>query len=293
MAELSGADVPRLEALAESFDERARSVRELERLISRECDGLERLWSGADAAEFLSAWSSRHRLKLQAAADALTDVAELLVLNAEQQERTSAADGVIAGSTPVPVAVSESGIGLGSGLRSMGAELKHRLSEFQQYSEAYIKRSASNPLQSAFDEMTLTGSFERLVGTGSILILGGEFEESTRPGEAEFITGLPFKINDAITLGHSVLIDSDAIKPNLLDHEMQHVNDVEDVGASTFYSTYLANWAVNGLHGQDMTPGGEAYENIWWEQRANATQKGSPPDDLDFGRWDPRNWFEN
>lgn len=171
-------------------------------------------------------------------------------------------------------------------------ETGHRLSEFGQYGGAYADRWFDNPIQSVFDELTLTGPFERLVGSGSILLLGGEYQENVRPGEAEFITGLPFEINDAITLGHSVLVDDPQPRGGLLEHELQHVDDIEAVGGIGFYSTYLGNWIGNIIVGQDPSVGGEAYENIWWEQRADAAQRGNPPIDLDFGRFDPRNWFD-
>lgn len=171
-------------------------------------------------------------------------------------------------------------------------ETGHRLTEFGQYGRAYLDRWTGNPIQSAFDELTFTGQFERLVGSGAILLLGGEFQENIGDGDAEFITGLPFKFNDAITLGHSVLVDDARPGGGLVEHELQHVDDVEAVGGLGFYTSYLANWAGNIIGGQDPSIGGEAYENIWWEQRADAAQDGSPPFDLDFGRFDPRNWFD-
>lgn len=171
-------------------------------------------------------------------------------------------------------------------------ETVHRLSEFGQYGWAYTNRWLDNPLQSVFDELTLTAPFERLVGAGSILVLGGEYQENIGTGDAEFITGLPIRFNDAITLGHTVFVDDPRPSGGLLEHELQHVDDVEAVGGIGFYSTYLGNWIGNIIAGQDPSIGGEAYENIWWEQRADAAQDGNPPFDLDFGRFDPRNWFD-
>ncbi len=182
--------------------------------------------------------------------------------------------------------------GLTSAAGAAVDETGHRLSEFGQYGLAYTERWLDNPIQSVFDELTFTGQFERLVGAGSILFLGGEYQENLGNGDAEFITGLPIRFNDAITLGHSVLIDDPRPSGGLLEHELQHVDDVEAVGGVGFYSSYLGNWIGNIIGGQDPSIGGEAYENIWWEQRAHATQDGNPPSDLDFGRFDPRNWFD-
>lgn len=333
MAELVGADIERLRALAASFEEKAEAVRSMERRVSAACGELGRFWHGADATDFVGRWQSSHRPQLLAVAVGLVDASEQLMVNADEQQITSSvgngrsgsATGIGIGSARGRVRIGGGGAGGGGGgpfgfgfglpilgdgwdlvsefasdrwedatstVDAVADETAHRLSEFAQYGRAYTDRWLDNPIQSVFDELTLTAPFERLVGAGSILVLGGEYQENIRAGEAEFITGLPFEVNDAITLGHTVIVDDARPGGGLVQHEMQHVEDVEDVGGVGFYATYLGNWIGNILGGQDPSLGGEAYENIWWEQRAHDAQDGNPPFDLDLGRFDPRNWFD-
>lgn len=291
MPELIGADVERLRSLASSVDERAEAVRSLERRVSTACGELSGFWHGADAADFLGRWQSSHRPQLLAVAAGLVDASQLLSANADEQEKTSS-DTAGSAWGGIGDFVSDRWDDVTSTVDAVADETVHRLSEFGQYALAYTDRWLDNPVQSVFDELTLTAPFERLVGAGSILFLGGEFQENIDGGDAEFITGLPIKFNDAITLGHTVFVDDARPSGGLLEHELQHVADVEDVGGVAFYSSYLGNWIGNIIAGQDPSLGGEAYENIWWEQRAEAAQDGNQPFDLDFGRFDPRNWFD-
>ena len=177
-------------------------------------------------------------------------------------------------------------------ISDFGSEVGHRFWELGEYGWAQGTRRLTNPVQTFIDDMTLTGPFETLVATVAILGLGGEFEAGIGDGQFEGIHGTSIAPDGAITLGHTVIFDNPMPSDNLIEHEQQHVYDVESIGGAPFYATYIGNWIGNIVAGQDPAPGGEAYENIWWEQRADNVQHGPDvPGHLTFD-FDPRSWFD-
>ncbi|MEM7340494.1 MAG: hypothetical protein AAF467_17690 [Actinomycetota bacterium] len=167
-------------------------------------------------------------------------------------------------------------------------ETGHRFGELWAYNLARGERRFRNPFQAAWDDVTWTGPFEHLTGSGAILFGGGEFDDSIGNGRFEGIYGVPgLPGRGAITLGHSVLFGHENaadITSELSDHEYQHVLDIEDVGGLPFYGSYLAQWGVNIAMGQDPAPRGEAYRNIFWEDRGFAVQ---------FGQREPQGIFDD
>lgn len=168
----------------------------------------------------------------------------------------------------------------------------HRLGEFGEWGWARGKRRFTNPLQSLIDDFTLTGPLETIVGATAILGLGGEFEDSIGDGQFEAITGTSIAPNGAITLGHTVIFDSPTPSDGLIEHEQQHVYDIESVGGAKFYESYLGHWLFNIATGQDASLQGEAYENIIWEQRSDEVQHGPAEPEHLFFDLDPWSWFD-
>lgn len=130
-------------------------------------------------------------------------------------------------------------------------------------------RRISDPLQTIKDIRTGTVLAEDIAAAQGIL---GEDAEIYEPADprlrgATYLVGASAPSGaDAITIGHTVRIaDPGTPSPDLVAHEYQHVKDIEDVGALTFYGSYLGNYAVNRVTGMDHDT---AYRNIVWEQRA-------------------------
>ncbi|MET0578623.1 MAG: hypothetical protein ABW122_08185, partial [Ilumatobacteraceae bacterium] len=161
-----------------------------------------------------------------------------------------------------------------------------RVSTYGQYLYESGTRMATNPLQTAWDVATGTVLVEQWAAAEAILFEDGELytdDDGLCGAEAECITGarsLPGAA--ATTFGHTIAFEEDDPSDRLVRHEMQHVDDIETVGASIFYSTYGADFAVN-LAGEadDVIIDGEslddaredAYHDIVWERRADAAEE--------------------
>ena len=77
---------------------------------------------------------------------------------------------------------------------------------------------------------------------------------------------------DAITLGHTVLFDSSTPLELLVEHEYQHVVDIESVGGFPFYFSYLRESAIRWVTGW-----GDPYLHLRWERRALNAEQGTRP----------------
>ncbi len=312
MSEVLGADLDKMDRLRSLFDSRADQLDGIRGQAAQSMASMPALWLGPDMEQFADRWKSEHGPVLQRAARALRDAAETVARNRRAQEQASASlDGPPSG-----------GGGGGGGIGGLFGDVAdfagdawdattgfaddawdattdvvgegaHRVFELGQYTLDATGRRLTNPLQTLIDGATLTLPLETLVATGSILAGGGEYDSSIGDGQFEAITGSAFHVDGAITLGHTVIFDVDHPSDDLIEHEQQHVYDIESIGAQNFYGTYLGHWGANIVFGgQDWHPGGEAYENIWWEQRANHVQHtDATPTHLTFDL-DPRSWFD-
>ena len=172
------------------------------------------------------------------------------------------------------------------------AEGGHRFSELGEYAAARAERRFRNPVQTIIDDLTLTSPLEVIAATDLILRGGGEFEDSVGNGEFEAITDVNPYGAGGITLGHTVGFKREEPDPFLVAHELQHVYDIESVGGANFYGSYLAHWGINIARGQDPSLLGEAYRNIYWEQRGYAVEDGlAEPEHLRFDL-NPLRWFD-
>lgn len=321
MADVHGADLDGMTRLSEIFDTTAERVDAVRTESLSQLGLLNALWHGPDSHEFTNQWTSVHSPALRRVVDDLRDVAERIKENRDDQERTSAVgdggggggglfsglgrawdgatgfvsdtwDDVTEFTSDAWDFTSEVASDGWDHVSAFGSEAGHRFTELGEYLWANGKRRLTNPVQSIIDDMTLTGPFELLVGTGAILGLGGEFESGFGNGQFEGIHGTSIAPDGAITLGHTVIFDSATPSANLIEHEQQHVYDIESVGGLPFYLTYLGHWGINIASGQDASLGGEAYENIWWEQRGDHVQHGPDvPSHLTFD-FDPWSWFD-
>lgn len=143
-----------------------------------------------------------------------------------------------------------------------------RVSTFLQYEWETMGRLLRDPLQAIRDIRTGTFFLEQFAAAESILVEDGELfhPDDPRFGDATYITGVATPAgSDAITLGHTVRISGDEPSPDLIAHEYQHVVDIEDVGAVTFYATYGGEYLANRMAGMGDD---EAYRSISWEVRA-------------------------
>ena len=159
-----------------------------------------------------------------------------------------------------------------------------RASTYGQYLSESGTRMASDPLQTMWDVSTGTVLVEQVMAAEAILVEDGELyaDDDDRCGEeAECITGArPLPGAAATTFGHTVVIADDDPSDRLIRHELQHVDDIETVGAGVFYTTYVADFAVNMagqaddvIDGKPLSEAREdAYHDIVWEQRAEAAE---------------------
>jgi len=167
----------------------------------------------------------------------------------------------------------------------LAADVWDRASTYGQYLSQSGTRMADHPLQTVWDTASGTLLVEQWAAAEAILIEDGELytDDDGRCGaEAECITGArPLPGAAATTFGHTVVFAEDDPSDRLVRHEMQHVEDIETVGASVFYTTYAANAAVNlAQEADDVIIDGEpldeahddAYHDIIWEQRAEAAE---------------------
>ena len=131
----------------------------------------------------------------------------------------------------------------------VAADVWDRASTYGQYLYESGTRMAGDPLQTMWDVSTGTVLVEQVAAAEAILVEDGELyaDDDGRCGEeAECITGArPLPGAAATTFGHTVVIEDDDPSDRLVRHEMQHVDDIETVGAGVFYTTYVADFAVN------------------------------------------------
>lgn len=147
-------------------------------------------------------------------------------------------------------------------------EVWDRGSTLAEYGWDTTVRRATNPLQTAFDFVTLTAPAEDIAAVEGIVVEDGElYHGGPYDGEGAYLTGVSVPPgSDAITIGHTVRIGDEATPdPSLIEHETQHVYDIEDIGGLGFYGDYLAQYLGNLIDGDSQD---EAYRNISWERRA-------------------------
>lgn len=103
-----GADVDEVRDLAQAFD---RAATRLQQQASQLSGAMGRMaaWRGADADRFRSLWNGSHRPTITNAASMLHTQSQVLLRQAEQQERASAVDG---GGLPGGVSGGHPGTGL-------------------------------------------------------------------------------------------------------------------------------------------------------------------------------------
>ncbi len=152
-------------------------------------------------------------------------------------------------------------------------KLFDRATTWVQYEAMANWRRVQNLPQSGWDAVTATILLEEGVAAYQIWLNDAELlNEGDYCGtEAECLTGgrTPWGSTSAITLGHTVTagVDMDAFDAGVIEHEMQHVYDIENLGALSFYAAYGVEYVTLrhlGLQGQD------AYETINFESRAYA-----------------------
>jgi uncharacterized protein YukE len=323
MGDLRGADLEAMDALASLLDSRSQQLSNLRSTITGQISQLPRLWQGRDAGQFVQRWTTEHGPALGAAVRALADASDTITRNRHAQDQTSATLGgatVGAGGTGSPGEKVQDGGRFGfvgdawnwtsdtatdtwnwtgdtarrawDTAEPVVSEGGHRLSEYGEYQVARGERRLRNPVQTAIDDLTLTGPLEFVVATDLILRGGGEFDGSIGAGQFEAITDVDPYGAGGITLGHTVGFAQLTPRPDLVDHELQHVYDIESVGGLNFYLSYLANWGVNIARGQDSSLLGEAYRNIYWEQRGYAVEeRRANVERLDFDL-NPLRWFD-
>jgi len=98
MEGLVGADLDGMEKLQSDFISGADTLLGLIAAIDGGVQAINTLWQGADAADFVATWRTRHRPMLDLATQGLRTAAEVVERNRAQQEQTSAIDGLVAGS---------------------------------------------------------------------------------------------------------------------------------------------------------------------------------------------------
>ncbi len=154
-----------------------------------------------------------------------------------------------------------------------------RASTYAQHLAESAERMAGDPIQTMRDLANGTVAVEQLAAAESILVEDGElFLEGACGSAATCITGArPLPGAAATTFGHTiVLADEGPPSPAVLEHELQHVEDIEAVGATVFYSTYVTHylwgwrWELDDvLRGEPLDEAhDDAYEQVIWEQRA-------------------------
>jgi RHS repeat-associated protein len=160
----------------------------------------------------------------------------------------------------------------GADLVKSGAEtVWDRGSTLAVYTWDTTVRRVTSPNQT-FKDVILSGGLLPIVedATAAEAILG-EDAELKRDGpycgkEASCLTGASVPGGaDAITIGHSIRFADDHPKADIVGHEMQHVYDIENVGALPFYTSYGVDYGVGRLRGKSHD---EAYRDIYWERRA-------------------------
>lgn len=159
--------------------------------------------------------------------------------------------------------------------RDAGETVVDRGSTLIDYGVRTADRRVEHPIQSLVDLATGTARAEDLAAF--VQIAGNDAEIVDHPYGNDAVVlnhaWAPFE-GGAITIGHTVSYNSDGSPSHdLVQHEMQHVYDIEDAGGLGFYGSYGLDWAwnyvVEGKRGEQ-----EAYRDIFWEQRGY--QAGDP-----------------
>ncbi|MFV0309501.1 MAG: hypothetical protein ACK5OX_17355 [Desertimonas sp.] len=171
-------------------------------------------------------------------------------------------------------------------IREGGEAFVDRGTTWLDYSLRTVQRRVEHPIQTLVDAYTGTVMLEDLTAAIQIGINDAEIVETSYGNDAVFLTNAWTPSGaDAITLGHTVSVASEAPpSQTLVDHEMQHVYDIEDVGGVPFYGSYGVDYVWNRVvEGQSHD---EAYRNIVWEQRAYGLESsGEEPQGLYDGIW--------
>ncbi|MDH5522011.1 MAG: hypothetical protein OEZ14_15920, partial [Acidimicrobiia bacterium] len=114
-ATLHGADLEGLDHLGEHFTRASQSIRTLTNIIGFGVMESDRFWHGPDAAGFKQQWFDSHRAAMVAAAVSLSDAAEVIGRNRDEQAVTSSVDtiGVVGTSTGGSGVATMAGLGRG------------------------------------------------------------------------------------------------------------------------------------------------------------------------------------
>ena len=148
---------------------------------------------------------------------------------------------------------------------NVAAAAWERTATFGTYLWDWGRRNVKNPLQLLKDIVGGTVALE-IVAAAVAIIGGGGRLRRRGPycgSEAECIIGASAP-RDAITLGHSVILDAEKPHYNVIAHEIQHVYDMENMTAVLFGVSYGGNYLGNRDAGMSHE---EAYNQIFWEQR--------------------------
>lgn len=164
-----------------------------------------------------------------------------------------------------------------------------RGSTWLDYSVRTADRRLEHPFQTLVDLQTGTAFTEDVAAAQAIVGEDAEIvDDHEYEGDAIVLEGASAPDGaDAITIGHTIRAPE---RPGdgLLEHEMQHVYDIEDVGGLGFYGSYGADYLWNRVvegRGHD-----DAYEDIYWERRAYGLD-GAEPEGILGGIW-KGGWFD-
>lgn len=89
MSHMVGADVDELRQLASTFNARAAQLKSIESQLNWRIHSAP--WEGHDVSRFVNDWNTRHRRVIASAAVSITNAAQDLLANADQQEQASTA----------------------------------------------------------------------------------------------------------------------------------------------------------------------------------------------------------
>lgn len=172
-------------------------------------------------------------------------------------------------------------------IRDGGESVVDRGSTLIDYAIRTTDRRIEHPIQSLVDLTTGTMLAEDVTAALQIGIGDAEIIDTPYGNDAVFLTDAwaPMGDGSAITIGHTVSVDSSAPpSAEIIDHEMQHVYDIEDVGGAGFYATYGGDYLWNRVvEGQSHD---DAYRDIFWEQRGYGTGGGhGQPEGIAGGIW--------
>jgi len=89
MSHMVGADVAELRQLASTFNARAAQLKSIESQLNWRIHSAP--WEGHDVSRFVNDWNTRHRRVITSAVASITNAAQELLANADQQEQASTA----------------------------------------------------------------------------------------------------------------------------------------------------------------------------------------------------------